>query len=95
MADPRLRAPPHQRETVIRVTEFGSRGSSGSVRSEDGTCVEHTRFTSISNLTHLHHIVRGAGDPTPRLIDVGATDLSGGTPRHFPLPVEDFQTLTI
>ena len=57
----------------------------GSVVSHDGTSVEHTRYTTIANLTDGHYIVRWMHDPTPRLVDLSKTDFTTG-PRQVPMP---------
>lgn len=57
----------------------------GTVVSTDGTAVEHTRYTTIANLTDGHYIVRYSSDPTPRLVDLGRTDFTG-EPRQVSMP---------
>ena len=67
----------------------------GSVVTTDGSSIEHTQFTSISNLRDLHYVVRTEQNFTPYRIDVKAVDLSPGPVRQLDFPSGDFAELTI
>ncbi len=66
----------------------------GSVRSSDGTSVEHTRWTTVVDLADRHYIVRSHDDHTPRLVDLNDVDLDGDV-RQVPLPREPWARLAV
>jgi len=66
----------------------------GSVRTSDGSSVERTYWTSVSNLRDLHYVIRSFEDPTPRLIDLASTDFSAGA-RQVPLPTDGFVEMSL
>ena len=67
----------------------------GSVRSQDGSAVEHTQFTSIANLGDLRYIIRTEENPTPHRIDLSGVDLSTGPLRQLDMPTGGFADLSI
>jgi choloylglycine hydrolase len=56
---------------------------------------DQTKWSSISSLSARRYIVRLQSNPTPYVVELDATDFSGGEPRQVTLAVGDFQPIAV
>lgn len=56
---------------------------------------ERTDWVTVANLTDRHYVLRSRTDPTPRRIDLAATDMTPGPARQAVLPGDDFVSMSV